>query len=179
MFISPFSLLPNPAYLCIELGCRRSVGYNFSLTNEDVAQLSTVLPRLEILDFGVPCFNNTCRTTISCLLALSVHYKGLLESSIHFNTINLVNDVQTLSEDSDFRDLHSPPTRYSLNYIFAGDLLFPAGTSDEDITTIAMGLINIFPPLSCVLAHDKWDRKPLNSRIRELQAVRLPPLDQT
>lgn len=179
MFISPFLLLPNLVYLFVDPGCRQSVSCAFSLTDKDVVQLSAALPRLEILKFGPPCVNNTCRTTISCFLALSVHCAYLMVSTIHFNTTNLVNDIQTLSENPDFRDLHSLPTRSSLDIISAGNLRFPEWISDEDITTIATGLIDMLPSLRGILAYAKWEWKRLNSRIRELQAMQSPPLDQT
>jgi len=179
MFISPFFLLPNLTLLRSVLNCRELVGCGSSLTNKDVLQLSAALPRLEVLSLGAPCFNNACPTTVSCFLALSVHCKGLRGLDVHFNTINLVNDIQTLSEDPDFRDLHSLQTRCSLSHIYVGDLPIPEGTSNEDITTIATGLVNIFPSLSCVFAFGRLDWKPLNLRIRELQATRSSALDRT
>lgn len=172
MFISPFFLLPNLVYLLVDPGCRQSVSCAFSLTDKDVVQLSAALPRLVMLKFGSPCCKNTCRTTVSCFLALSVHCVDLVVSTIHFNTTNLVNDIQTLSENPDFRDLHSLPTRSSLDIISAGNLWFPEGISDEDITTIATGLIDMLPYLYNIRAYAEWEWKRLNSRILELQAMR-------
>ena len=178
MFISPFFLLQNLTLLRSVLSCWELVGCGSSLTNKDVVQLSAALPRLEELSFGGPCFKNTCPATVSCFLALSVHCKGLRKLNIHFNTVNLVNDIQTLSEDPDFRDLYSLQTRCPLKYIYAGNLPFPEGTSDEDITTIATGLVDVFPSLSGVL-FDRWDWDPLNLKIREFQATRSSSLDRT
>ncbi|KAF9648204.1 hypothetical protein BDM02DRAFT_3129189 [Thelephora ganbajun] len=178
-FISPFSLLPNLVILYIRLNCWEVVGCAFSLTNRDIVQLSAALPRLEALDLGPPCPANTCLTTISCFLALSVHCRGLYNSRIHFNTANLVNDIRSLLEDPYFRELRSLPTRCSLKFFFAGSLPFPPGTSDEDVTTIAAGLIDIFPSILSILSHDSPGWMLLRSRVRELQEIKTPLLAGT
>jgi len=68
-FISSFFLLPNLVNLSVRLDCMEVVGCAFSLTNQDVVQLSAALPRLEALDLGPPCPNNTCLTCLSIAVA--------------------------------------------------------------------------------------------------------------
>lgn len=174
--VSPFPLFPNLAVLSVQPYCGRPVGCTFSLTNQDVVQLSAALPRLEVLVLGHPCSLNTSRTTVSCLLALSVHCKGLSRLGIHLSTANLIGDIKSLSEDPDFRDLGSLPTRCPLTSFHAGSLPFPHLTSDEDITTIAAGLIDIFPSLIEVHSYIDPSWAFLRSRVRKLQGVPAPPL---
>jgi len=178
-FISPFSLFPNLTYLFVQPNCAATDGCNFFLANQDVVQLSAALPLLEVLDFGSPCSLSTCRTTVSSLLALSVHCKGLHRLRIHLNTTNITSDIQSLSEDPYFHDLGSFPTRCRLLYIEVGSLPLPYPRSDEDVTTIAAGLISIFPSLREVHPHIGRGWAALRLRIRELQglSVLLPDLN--
>ena len=168
-FISPLSLFPNLAHLSVQSNCAGPAGCVFSLTDQDVIRLSAALPRLGVLDLGHPCSNNTSHTTVSCLLALSVRCKGLIQLKIHLNTTNLIGDIQSLSEDPDFRSLGSLPTRCRLLSFDAGSLPFPHPASDEDITTIAAGLIGIFPSLVEVHPYIDLGWAPLHSSIRKLQ----------
>jgi len=169
-FISLLSLFQNLAILFVQSNCAGPVGCAFSLTNQDLAQLSAALPRLEVLELGRPCPTNTSLTTVPCLLALSVHCKSLSSLCIHLNTTDLIGDIQSLSEDPGLRDLGSLPTRCRLVTFKAGRLPFPHLTSDEDITTIAAGLVGIFPSLINVSFFGSgW--VPLLSRVRELQGV--------
>ena len=174
-FVSPFSLFPNLTFLSVEPNCAETDGCGFFLANQDMFQLSAALPRLEVLDFGSPCSLSTCRTTVSSLLALSVHCKGLHQLRIHVNTTNLPSDIRSLSEDPYFHDLGSPPTRCRLVAFGAGNLPFPHPISDKDITTIAAGLIDIFPSLIDVHSYIGMSWTVLRSRVRELQGLPVPP----
>lgn len=170
-FISPLFFFPNLVDLYIRSNCFGAVGCVFSLTNQDVVQLSAALPRLEQLDFGAPCHWNACRTTISCFLALSVRCKGLSKLKIHFNTTNLAGDIRSLSEDPNFHELRSLPTRCLLQFFSAGRLPLPPGISNDDITTIATGLIDIFPSLRVIISRggSGWDQ--LHARVCELRGI--------
>ena len=170
-FTSLFSLFSNLTTLFAQPRC--ADGCAFPLTDQDMVQLSAALPRLETLDLGGPCPLGTCNTTVFCLLALSVHCKNLRRLMIHFNTTNLTNDIQSLSEDPYFRDLGSLPTRCHLMSFDAGGSPFPRPTSDEDITTIAAGLIGIFPSLIDVHSYIGKNWTVLRSRVRKLRG--LPP----
>ena len=175
-FISSLLFFPNLVTLHTQRSsCVDGVDCIFSLVDQDVVRLSAALPLLELLELGNPCRRNTCRTTISCLLALSVHCKRLRTLRIHINTSNLINDVQSMSEDPNFRGLGSLPTRCSLRWFHVRDLPFPRGTSDRDITTIAMGFVYIFPSLVGV----HWCNDPgweqLASRARKLRGPQASP----
>jgi len=169
-FTSPLSFFPNLTLLAVQSNCAGPVGCTFSLTNQDVLRLSAALPRLRELDLGHPRPNNTSHTTVSCLLALSVHCRGLSLLKIHLNTTNLTSDIQSLSVDPDFRALGLLPTRCHLMTFDAGSLPFPR-TSGEDITTIATGFIDIFPSLVEVRTYVDSGWTLLHSSIRKLQEV--------
>jgi len=171
MFISPLSHFSNILVLSVQSHCAGPVGCVFSLTNQDVIQLSAALPRLGVLDLGHPCSNNTSHTTVPCLLALSVHCKGLFRLKIHLNTTNLTSDIQSLSVDPDFRHLASLPTRCRLVSFDPGSLPFPPTASGEDVITIAAGLIGIFPSLVEVRPYIDLGWTTLHSSIRQLQGV--------
>ena len=64
-FISPLLLFPNLVILDVKSNCWQGLDCTFSLTNQDVADLSSALPRLELLDLGPPCAANAARTTVS------------------------------------------------------------------------------------------------------------------
>ena len=174
-FTSPFFLFSNLAFLSVQPNCVETDDCGFLLTNQDVIQLSAALPRLEVLDFGSPCSLSTCRITVSSLLALSVHCEGLHRLKIHLNTVNLISDIKSLLEDPYLRDLGSLPTRCRLVCFEAGSVPFPHPRSDEDITTIAAGLISIFPSLIDVHTYIGMSWFLLRSRVRKLQGLPVPP----
>ena len=177
-FTSPCSLFRNLTFLSVQSNCGKTVDCAFSLTDQDVARLSAALPRLEVLMLGFPCSTNTCRTTIACLLALSVHCKGLHQLRMHLDTTNLIGDVRSLSEDPHFRDLASLQTRCCLGAFHAGSMPFPHTTSDEDIVTIAAGFINIFPSLVDVNSYIGLGWTLLCLKVHELQGVPTSPLPE-
>ena len=168
-FISPLSHFPNLVSLVVELRCWPN--YYFSLTNRDVTQLSAALPRLEWLDLGLSCsLNSSPDTTVSCLLALSVHCKYSRGVWIHFNATNLVDDIRFLSEDPDLRGLRELLTRSPLKRFYAGSLRFP-NVTDRDITTIAEGFMDIFPSICTITSINGSGRSMLKSRVYQLQEM--------
>ena len=146
-FISLFSHFPNLTVLKVETYC--DLDYTFSLKNRDVIQLSAALPRLERLSSGFPCSNSSYDTTVSCLLALFARFKNLWALWIHFNTPKLVDDIRSLSEDSELRALRELPTRCHLEFFGAGGLPF-LNVTDRDVTIIAEGFMDIFPSSSSI-----------------------------
>ena len=175
-FISPLFLFPNLVTLDVQSNCWSSAGCTFSLANQDVVQLSAALPLLELLELGHQCPYNTCHTTISCFLALSVHCKGLYKLGIHLNATNLIDNIRSLSEDPNFRDLRSLPTRCPLRYFNIGSQPFPPGMSSEDVTLIAAGFVDIFPSLLGIHPHTSLGWNLLHSRVRELRGLHTPSL---
>ena len=133
-------------------------------------QLSVALPRLELLDLGLQCSANASHTTVSCLLALSVYCQYLRVMWIHFNAINLVDDIQFLSEDPDLRGLGDLPTRCPLAYFGAGCLPFPSVT-DRDVTAIAKGFMDIFPLIPRIGSTSDPGWSTLDSRVHQLRAA--------
>jgi len=77
--------------------------------NDDVAELATTLSQLESLILGPACSENTCATTVACLLQISVHCIRLEKLAIRFNTTNIVDDFRDISKGHRFQELHSLP----------------------------------------------------------------------
>ena len=169
-FISSFSRFPNLAFLGVQSFCWAHSDCPFSLTIRDVVQLSAALPRLELLDLGLQCSANASHTTVFCLLALSVYCQYLRVVWIHFNTTNLVDDIQFLSEDPDLRGLRELPTRCPLEYFGAGCLPFPSVT-DRDVTAIAKGFMDIFPLISGIGSANDPGWSTLDSRVHRLRVA--------
>ena len=132
-------------------------------------QLSAALPRLEWLDLGLPC-SETSSTTVSCLLALSVHCKNLRNLRVHSNTANLTDDIRFLSEDPDLGGLQSLPARCPLESLVVGGLSFP-NVTPCDITTTAKGFVDIFPSISRFKRLYNWDWDTLGFRVCQIRAM--------
>ena len=177
-FVSPFRHFPNLVTLEVESGCRVMPGCSFSLTDQNVMELSNSLPLLEELHLGTQCSRNASHVTVASFLALSARCKDLRSLWIHFNARNLAEDFRLLSEDPALRELRLLPTRCPLDFFDAGESSFPSGVSDDDVTTIAKGFLDIFPSLISIFSADSgWN--PLDSRICELQRTQAAPLVQT
>ena len=116
----------------------------FRLKNDDVAEFAAALPRLEILHLGSPCSGNTCVTTIACLLLISIHCVKLRELSIHFNTTNIIDDLQNISVDPRFQALRSLP-RCTLSCLDVYQM--PLNLNAAGFETVANGMVDIFPSL--------------------------------
>ena len=126
----------------------------FKLNNDDVTKLAMALSQLEYLHLGHPCFANTCATTVSCLLPISVYCVKLGSLGIHFNTTNIIEDLENISEDPRFQELRSLP-RCSLSYLDV--YLMPLPLDDSDLETMARGFIEILPSLKhCEGRDNMW-----------------------
>jgi len=64
----------------------------FKLNDDDVTKLVMLLPQLESLLLKRPCSDNTCATTVACLLPISVHCVKLRVLAVHFNAGGNRND---------------------------------------------------------------------------------------
>jgi len=103
--------------------------------------------RLESLFFGYPCRDNTCPTTVACLLPISVYCVKLKALRIHFSTVDVVEDFKSISEDPHFRELRSLP-RCTLAGLGVGEI--PLVLDESGVETVAKGMVDIFPSLqSC------------------------------
>ena len=119
------------------------------------------LTQLESLLLGL---ENTCPTTVACLLTISTYCVGLEKLEIHFTT-NIVDDFKNIQEVPRFEQLRSAP-RCPLTRL---DVYRISLTLDEPgFETVANGMIDIFPSLThCEGLDQSWDE--LSDRIVELQ----------
>ena len=140
------------------------------LNNDDVTEFAAALPRLEVLRLGSPCPENTCLTTVACLLAFSVHCVKLRELEIHFNTTNIVKDFRNSSVDPRFRELRSLP-KCPLSCLYINQT--PLSLDAAGFEVVANGMVNIFPSLRCCRGDDgflPWER--LTDMIARVQETR-------
>lgn len=79
----------------------------FLLTDENVEEIATALPRLVNATFVRVCFHNSCETTVFSLVSLSVCCKNLEDLKIHFNMEYLRKELNSLSMDPRLNDLPS------------------------------------------------------------------------
>ena len=159
-FTSVIQTFRNLAYLIVAVVCCNGQCV-FNLNNDDVAELAMALPRLEFLLLGYPCDKNTCATTVACLLPLSVRCARLQSLWIHFNTMNIVDDIKTISEDPRFQRLRSL-RKCALSCLNVHKL--PLTLDGSELETLARGMTDIFPNLECC---DGWDE--FNSKLAEVQ----------
>ena len=119
---------------------------SFDLTDDDVTAIAKALPRLQKLLLGHPCWLNTCQTTFRSLLTLSTNCAGLTELIVHFNTINIVEDVKSLleTEDPDTQKLREGP-RCGVTSLPL--FLTPLTADGPETDVLAKGLLFVFPVL--------------------------------
>ena len=122
---------------------------SFDLTNDDVAAIAKALPRMQKLLLGHPCCLNTCQATLTSLLALSANCVELKELYIHFNTVNIVEDVKSLfeTEDSVVQKLRKGP-RCGVTSVPV--FLTPLTADEPAAELVAKGLLFVFPALGDV-----------------------------
>lgn len=122
-------------------------GCVFSLDDGDLSHLSLALPQLESLMLGHQCDKNTCRTTFRSLLFLSARCPNLALASIHFNTLQLAQDIKSLfgTEDPGLKELRDSPTRCRIR-TFAVQTPLSLNGPDE-LALVKNGFLNVFPQL--------------------------------
>ena len=117
-FASTVQIFQNLVRLNVGVTCpseRNGGQCIFKLNNDDVADLVTALSQLKSLLLGRPCFENACRTTVACLLPISVHCVKLEKLEIHFNTTNIVDDIKRILEDTCLKSYaHSQGLRFRI-----------------------------------------------------------------
>jgi len=163
-FASQIKLFRNLVSLAIDAHCHDMDGVRqciFKLNNEAVAELAMALPQLEYLFLGRPCFEDTCATTVACLLSISVHCLKLKELQIHISTTNIVDDLKNISEDPRFQELWSLP-KCTLTDLDMPQKGIPLDGPGFEI--VANGMVDIFPSLKFRQGVSSiWDK--LNKRI--------------
>ena len=128
----------------------------FKLNNDNITELTMALTQLESLLLGYPCSENTCFTTVACLLPISVHCNKLEKLRIHFNTTNIVDDFKNILEDPRFQQLRSLP-RCPLVRLDAGRI--PLNLDKSGSETVVKGMIDIFPSLTLLEGRERsWDK---------------------
>ena len=157
-FVFPIRAFQNLVHLNMELYCDNQENGDqciFELDDDDVAKLAMVLSQLESLMLGYACFQNTCATTIGCLLPISVHCVRLQSLEVHFNTTNIVDDLKNVSEDPRFQELRPLP-RCTLSRLDVSDI--PLTLDEPGLETVAKGMVGILPSLErCVGLEPVWD----------------------
>ena len=120
----------------------------FALTDDDLSHLSLALPRLEWLMLGHQCDKNTCKATFRSLLFLSARCPKLAFLSIHFNTVKIAQDIESLFETGDpgVKELRDSPTRCQVGILSVSKTPLPLGGSDE-LDMVKRGFLNVFPQL--------------------------------
>ena len=148
-FVSPIQSFRNLVTLAIRVDCYDYEEDDegqcaFKLNNDNVIELATALTQLESLFLGNVCSENTCSTTVTCLLPISVHCVKLENLEVHFNTTNIVNDFKDILEDPQFQHLRSLP-RCPLDCLYLSRT--PLALDEPGFETVAKGMIDIFPSL--------------------------------
>ena len=170
-FVSPVQRFRNLVQLNIEVYCfdgDEKSQCAFKLNNDNVTELAMALTQLRSLLLGRTCPKNTCSTTVSCLLPISVHCTKLESLEVHFNTTNIVDDFKNILEDPRFQQLRSLP-RCPLTCLDV--FRIPLSLDGPGFETVAKGMINIFPSLKyCEGIMQIWD--DLSGRIEELQGMK-------
>jgi len=159
-FVSKIQCFRNLVDLNAEFYCydseRRRRQCIFELNNDNVTELAMALTQLEFLLLGHACSQNTCLTTVACLLSISVHCNKMEELEIHFNTTNIVNDFKSILEDPKFQQLRSLP-RCSLTCL--GVNRMPLDLDESGFDIVAKGMNDIFPSLvHCNGRREGWGR---------------------
>ena len=171
--MSCFRVFQNLSSLRLGGGCSSNV-CAFRLTDEDVSQFATQLPRLRRLSLGFVCALNTCTTTANSLLTLSVHCKELRELRIHFNTRNFARDVGD-SLRNPLRRNPWPPSRCPLTVLDVGWAPLSPSALGVGLFPTLVGLVDIFPQLQGIKFHSGqtslgW--RLLNAHLPNLQEMR-------
>ena len=157
-FISTIKLFHRLANLKLCMVCFSPLGCAFSLTDDDIAEVTAALPNLEVARFGDICYANSCRTTVSSLLYFSTRCKNLEFLQIHFNTANLRDDLERLSVDPRPYDPDLAPGRRVTLILSEA----PISISEGDVGPVLAGFLRIFPSLD-----GGWEE--LNLRLRGVQ----------
>ena len=139
-------------------------GCGFKLTDDDIAEIAAALPRLEMAALGRACHANSCQTTVTSLVSLSTHCRGLEYLGIHFNTANLRNDLDSVLADP---QLDSLPTLRTSNNFHLCLSFAPCTLSEDVIVPVLRGLRRIFPSLAQISGVKAFWRQ-LNLRLPEV-----------
>ena len=168
-FSSPIQLFRNLAFLNVDVNCIGGGGEGrctFKLNDDNVTELAMALPQLESLLLGHPCYNNTCATTVACLLPISVHCIKLESLQIHFNTTNIVGDFKNTEENTRFQELRSLQ-RCTLPRLAV--MKMPLTLDGPGLEIVRTGMVDIFPSVQhFVWGGGGWSWGDLNEEVRRV-----------
>jgi hypothetical protein len=175
-FTSSIQIFRNLVHLSVGDLCHDINGKGqciFKLNNDNITELAMALSQLVYLRLGCPCFENTCATTVACFLPISVYCPMLRRLELHFNTTNIVDDLQNISEDPRFQGLRSlPRCRLSLLDV----RLIPLTLDEPGFETVVVGMMDIFPSLQhCTWAGRGSHWAEISHRISKRRGTRKLP----
>ena len=151
--ISQVCAFANLVHLNVRASCPRDHCV-FALTDDDLSNLSLALPRLECLMLGHQCGKNACRTTFRSLLFLSARCPSLAFIAIHFNTVQITDDIRSLfeAEDPSIKELRESPRRCQVVTfsVFKTPLSL---VGPDELEVVKRGFLNVFPRLRGISRH--------------------------
>jgi hypothetical protein len=122
-------------------------GCAFSLTDNDIAEITSALPRLVHAVLGMVCSANSCRTTVASLVSFSTQCRDLESLEVHFNTANLRNDLESVTADPRLDNLPSLRTSNDFHLSLTDA---PLAIDDDDSVSVLSGFRRIFPSLVAI-----------------------------
>lgn len=123
----------------------------FTLTDDDLSNLSLTLPHLEWLMLGHQCDKNACTTTFRSLLFLSARCPSLMFIAVHFNTAQITRDIRSLFEtrDPSIKQLRESSTRCQVVTFSVSQTPLSLVGSDE-LEVVKRAFLNVFPQLRAI-----------------------------
>ena len=124
----------------VQVNCSSVGTCIFQLTDDDMENLAIALHHLESLRLGKSRIFDTCKTTVAALMPISVHCMDLTVLETHFNTLEIVRDLQRVLDRGAGRD----DAKCRVSNLPVGGLSVEA---QKNIETVVMGLKVILPCL--------------------------------
>ena len=153
IFMTPIMQFRGLVLLRLKPACSHSGGCAFRLTDNNIAEITTALPRLEVAILGAACSANSCRTTVASLVSFSTRCRHLKYLKVHFNMTNLRSGLESVSADPRLDNLPSSRTRGNFHLSLLGA---PYTISEDDVVPVLKGFRRIFPSLTEIEGEDDW-----------------------
>ena len=165
VFMAPILLFRGLVTLGLTSACYAPVpGCGFLLTDNDITEIATALPRLEEAVLGIVCSANSCQTTAAPLVSFSTRCRQLQHLEIHFKMKNLRHDLESVSADPRLDNLLSLQPR-GVSHLSLSNA--PYTINEDDVVAVLKRFRRIFPSLVEISGNDtSWGE--LNLRLREL-----------
>ena len=166
-FMSPIILFRELTSLKLSSACSKYLIAAsicaFSLTDDNIAEIATALPHLEVAVLGTVCSANSCQTTVTSLVSFSTHCRNE-RLEIHFNTTNLRNELESVSADPRLDSLSPHRTRDVFHLSLSSA---PYTINEDGVVPVLKGFRRIFPSLTEISGFGiSWVE--LNLRLQEL-----------